>query len=205
MKWLFGVEVIVRDMTAQQCVTLEILISYKQLPVALITIPHCYTAPAPPVVASGILLNNASGRSGKAFSSAEINGCNFTCWQPAFTRSFSPPPAVVCGRPLGGKTSSDFYVIYVTFSKPKVVWGIYLVTSGMHKGFWVAPKMCEKKFMFAEMGHNIYIWFHESMPELRIVVCSFIRMSLLNQKRKDLHSEGWVEGCSVGRNVQPRQ
>lgn len=44
--------------------------------------------------------------------------------------------------------------------------------------------------MFAEMGHNIYIWFHESMPELRIVVCSFIRMSLLNQKRKDLHSEG---------------
>lgn len=65
-------------MTAQQSVTLEILISSKQLPIALITILSykglvlsVLPGRRPPVVAP-YLLNNAFKHSGNAFSSRSI-------------------------------------------------------------------------------------------------------------------------------------
>lgn len=77
MKWLFVAEILVLDMTAQQSVTLGILISFKQLPVALIPTVSCsgsvlsllLPACRPPVQC---LLNNASEHSGNAFTSRSI-------------------------------------------------------------------------------------------------------------------------------------
>lgn len=76
MKWLFVAEILVLDTTAQQSVTLEILILFKQLPVALIptvsgsgSVLSLLPACRPPVQC---LLNNASKHSGNAFTSRSI-------------------------------------------------------------------------------------------------------------------------------------